>query len=359
LRLQRRAAAAAISVVVALSPIGALTVAAAGIAVDDTYSIDEDTQLHVPDADNGFANILDNDTNDEGMKCVAAFDADGLEGTLDPTSLVNGVFTLTPPPDFDGQTTFTYALGTVSGSDCIAVPDAVATVTLIFTPVNDAPNAVADSFTALRDRTLDVSAPGVLGNDSDVDGDPLTAVKTSSPSHGAVALAADGGFSYTPDAGYTGPDAFAYRATDGTAQSLQRIVSINVVGVPPAPTPTPTPTPTPVPPTATPEPSPSESPEPSDSGLETEAPIPTDGSPSASPSPGPVTGPVSNEGGPPILAIGALVLLAGLLAVAAVYFVRSQRSVEDEAFETEGFETGFGDDLDDLDDLDDQGDAPR
>jgi len=359
LRLQRRGAAAAISCVLALSPIGALAVAAAGTAVGDTYSIEEDTQLHVPDADRGFANPLDNDTNDEGMKCIAAFDTDGLEGTLDTTSLVNGVFTLTPPPDFDGQTTFTYTLGTVSGSDCIAVPDAIATVTLIFTPVNDAPNAVADSFTALKDRTLNVAAPGVLGNDSDVDGDTLTAVKTSSPSHGAATLAADGGFSYTPDAGFVGSDAFAYRATDGTDQSLQRIVTINVVGVPPTRTPPPTPTPTPVPPTATPEPSPSESPEPSDSGLETEAPIATFSSPSASPSSGPVTGPVSNEGGPPILAIGALVLLAGLLAVAAVYFVRSQQAGQEEAFETAGLDDDV-DDFDDSDDLlDDEGDPPR
>ena len=363
MRLLRRGTAAAFAVIVALSPAGVLKVVAAGLAVDDIYAIEEDTPLHVPDTDNAFANPLDNDTNDDGQKCVAAFDTDGLEGTLDTTSLVNGVFTLTPPPDFDGQTSFTYTLGTLSGSgtDCVAIPDAVATVTLVFTPVNDAPSAVADSFTALRDRTLNVVAPGVLGNDVDADGDALMAVKGSSPAHGTVTLGPDGGFSYTPNAGYVGTDAFAYKANDGTTDSLQRIVSINVVGVPPTPSPTPIPTPTPAPPTATPEPSPSESTEATEEALETELPIDTFVSPSPSASPGPASGPVSSDGGPPILAVGALVLLLGLLAVAAVYFVRSQSSGEEAAFETAG--PGGVDDIDHAEEFGDaeefDEDAPR
>jgi hypothetical protein len=64
---------------------------------------------------------------------------------------------------------------------------------------------------------------------------------------------------------------------------------------------------------------------PSEPGLPTPSPEAT-GLPSASPSASPITGPVSGSGGLPIVAIGALALLLGLLAVAGVFFVRSQRA---------------------------------
>ena len=93
---------------------------------------------------------------------------------------------------------------------------------------------------------------------------------------------------------------------------------------------------------------------PSESAVPTEAPSETGIAPSVSPSPSPITGPTANEGGPPILAIGGLVLLIGLLAVAAVYFVRSQRSGDDEAYESvwPAAETSHPEDPDDLDDED-------
>ena len=71
-------------------------------------------------------------------------------------------------------------------------------------------------------------APGVLGNDTDADGDPVTAVMVADVSHGTLALAANGGFTYTPTAGYTGPDSFTYKANDGTADSNTVTVSLTV-----------------------------------------------------------------------------------------------------------------------------------
>src|SRR5206468_3889443 len=147
---------------------------------------------------------------------------------------------------------FTYNLGTVSDSACTSEPGAIATVTITVNPVNDPPSAAADSFSALANHTLNVAAPGVLANDSDVDGDSLSAVKVNSPAHGVLTLAADGGFSYSATSGYTGPDAFSYKASDGLLQSATRIVSLSVSAIPPAATPTPEPTPTPAPPTASP-----------------------------------------------------------------------------------------------------------
>jgi len=62
----------------------------------------------------------------------------------------------------------------------------------------------------------------VLGNDTDADGDPLTAIVVSAPAHGALTLNANGGFSYTPAANYNGPDSFTYRANDGSLTRTSR-----------------------------------------------------------------------------------------------------------------------------------------
>ena len=75
---------------------------------------------------------------------------------------------------------------------------------------------------------LTVPAPGVLGNDSDPDGDPLTAVLVTGPSHGSLTLNANGSFSYTPAANFAGSDSFTYRASDGTVSSSPATVTITV-----------------------------------------------------------------------------------------------------------------------------------
>ena len=60
----------------------------------------------------------------------------------------------------------------------------------------------------------------MLGNDADPDAaTTLTAVLVSGPAHGTLTLNADGSFTYTPDANYSGPDSFIYRANDGTLPS--------------------------------------------------------------------------------------------------------------------------------------------
>jgi hypothetical protein len=339
LNLMRRAMTATLAALLALAPVAAATaLAATSDAVDDAYSTNEDAALTVNASDlNG---LLANDTTDGGTLCVTGFNTTGLQGSLEAAGVTDGSFTYTPPANWNGTTTFTYDVAAESGSVClVGTVEDTATVTITVYPVNDAPTAVADSFSALASHTLNVAAPGVLANDSDIDADALHARRVNSPAHGVLTLADDGGFSYTPASGYTGPDAFSYRAYDGSVESPTRIVSLTVSAIPPNPTPTPQPTPTPAPPTASPEPSPSESPLPSDSGLASPSPFDTGLLASGSPSPSPSTNPTSGQGGGlPLLAIGALVLLIGLLAVAGVFFVRSQRSEGDEAVETGAFE---------------------
>jgi hypothetical protein len=55
---------------------------------------------------------------------------------------------------------------------------------------------------------LNVSAPGVLANDTDIDGDSVTAVLVSGTSNGILILNADGSFDYTPNANFNGTDSF-------------------------------------------------------------------------------------------------------------------------------------------------------
>src|SRR5207249_3180366 len=103
-----------------------------------------------------------------------------------------------------------------------------AVVHITVTAVNDPPVAVDDTYSVNEDTTLTVNAPGVLGNDSDVDGNSLSAVLVSGPSHGTLTLNPDGSVSYNPAPGYNGPDSFSYKANDGAADSDVATVTITV-----------------------------------------------------------------------------------------------------------------------------------
>ncbi|MCB1134398.1 MAG: cadherin-like domain-containing protein, partial [Verrucomicrobiae bacterium] len=99
-------------------------------------------------------------------------------------------------------------------------------------PSNTAPESTDDIYQVTAGMTLSVAAPGVLANDSDFDTDPLTVVLDSAPSHGALVLNPDGGFTYTPAAGYTGGDSFSYHANDGALDSNTVTVAIDVAPLP-------------------------------------------------------------------------------------------------------------------------------
>src|ERR1700722_6195405 len=95
------------------------------------------------------------------------------------------------------------------------------------------PLAVNDSYNATSGTTLTVAAPGVLINDTDGVG-PLTAVSPTSAGHGTATLNTNGGFTYTPNLGFSGVDTFTYKANDGHTSSAAATVTINVAAdVPP------------------------------------------------------------------------------------------------------------------------------
>lgn len=100
---------------------------------------------------------------------------------------------------------------------------------------NIAPVGVSDSYSVNEGATHNVSAPGVLANDTDANGDPLTAVKLSDPAHGSLTLNSNGSFTYIHDGSDTTSDSFTYQADDGTATSATTTVSLTINPVNDAP----------------------------------------------------------------------------------------------------------------------------
>jgi hypothetical protein len=91
-----------------------------------------------------------------------------------------------------------------------------------------APAAASDAYATDEDAPLAVTAPGVLGNDSDPNGNGLTAELVSGPAHGSLTLNPDGSFSYTPHPDFNGSDSFTYRASGGNFDSDPATVTIEV-----------------------------------------------------------------------------------------------------------------------------------
>lgn len=189
------------------------------IATPDTIDVTEDAELDV------VAAVLANDVDADG-------DVMNVTITESPTNGVllfgdDGGVTYTPNENFVGTDQLSYQLDDGTDSSPIVV------ATFNVTPVNDVPVGAGDVYYTDTDQALTVGvANSVLANDRDVEGSVLTATLQQSPSHGNLTLRADGSFSYTPNAGYTGNDQFTYLASDGEAETAPITVTL-LVGNPP------------------------------------------------------------------------------------------------------------------------------
>ncbi len=126
-----------------------------------------------------------------------------------------------------------------------------ATKSVAVTSVNDPPTAVNDNATTDEDTALNVSAPGVLSNDTDPDpGDTKTVVQLNgsatltgtSVAGAAVTINANGSFTYDPGAVFQGlstgdsdTDSFTYTMQDGAAAQSTATVNLTINGVSDAP----------------------------------------------------------------------------------------------------------------------------
>lgn len=190
------------------------------VALPDSYSTDEDITLF-----EAAPGVLGNDVDEDGDPLSALLFSNPVHGEL--VLSLDGSFSYTPDVNYNGSDSFTYR-----ATDGIAIGDVTA-VTLTITAVNDAPLAMTDAYTTTQDTDLTVAAPGVLANDSDIEGDLLSAILSDQPQHGSLVLNIDGSFTYSPDAGYVGSDGFIYLASDGDLSSPVTSVSLMIAELPP------------------------------------------------------------------------------------------------------------------------------
>jgi hypothetical protein len=139
--------------------------------------------------------------------------------------------TYTPNANATGADSFTYKV-----NDGTADSPA-ATASLTITPVNDPPTANAASATTAQDTPVAVALGG-----SDVETCELTFSIVSPPANGSLGTigaapctsgnpnADSASVTYTPNAGYTGPDSFTYTVNDGTIDAPAATASLTVTG---------------------------------------------------------------------------------------------------------------------------------
>jgi hypothetical protein len=143
-----------------------------------------------------------------------------------------------------------YLLGPTARGDMVV---AQSKCQITSTTTNRAPVAGNDAYSVNQGGTLTVPAPGLLGNDSDPDGNPMTATSSppvfvpgpnypqystgdtynfpSDPPHGSATINPDGSFSYTPDPGFFGTDSFTYVVRDPRGATATATVTMTVNAV--------------------------------------------------------------------------------------------------------------------------------
>lgn len=190
-----------------------------------------------------------------GVASTTAFDLGNIENGATHTSTINwngntltysvdgvtvATFTNNIVANFLGGSRFAHfgftgATGGLTANQNIVVTSLTATaedgsLLTLNGAANAAPVGVSDTYTATAGQTLTIAAGGVLANDTDANGDALTAQIVAGPTNGTLTLAANGSFTYTPTTGFTGTDSFQYRPFDGALAGAATTVTLNVVG---------------------------------------------------------------------------------------------------------------------------------
>ena len=131
----------------------------------------------------------------------------------------DGTITYTPRANFNGTDTITYTISDGAGGF------STVTITVSVAAVNDLPVAIPDTATTTEETPVVVN---VLGNDRDVEGDPLTVTAASAP-NGTVTINADGTLRYVPNANFFGTDTITYTISDGRGGFATSIVTMTVI----------------------------------------------------------------------------------------------------------------------------------
>lgn len=128
----------------------------------------------------------------------------------------------TPAANYNGNDSFTFKV-----NDGAADSSSTATVTIAVASVNDAPVAVADSATTVKNVPVNLS---VRANDKDVDGDALSVIAvTQGTKGGKVTINGGGtGVNFNPRLNYTGIDTFTYKVSDGHGGTSTATVTVTI-----------------------------------------------------------------------------------------------------------------------------------
>ncbi len=140
-----------------------------------------------------------------------------------------GELTATRSFNFEAQASYTLEIRVSDGTHWSANQ----LVTIQVLNVNEAPVAIGESYSIRTDQIVNVSAPGLLSNDFDIDGDTLFPIIMSGPANGTIVVGSNGQLIYQPRAAFFGTDSFQYVVSDGSLNSNVVTVSIDVIAVNP------------------------------------------------------------------------------------------------------------------------------
>ena len=165
--------------------------------------------------------VLANDSDGNGDPLTITAVSTPARGTA---TIAAGQITYQAPTGFAGPMTFTYTVSDGHGG----TDTAQVTVT-----VANAPPVAADE--TLHTGYATPVRVDVAADSTDPNGDPLLVTGTTTPAHGTVARNSDGTLTYTPAAGWSGPDTFDYTISDGQGGTDTGTVDVLVAnGVPTA-----------------------------------------------------------------------------------------------------------------------------
>jgi len=185
-------------------------------AVNDIASTNEDTPVS--------GNVSTNDT--PSGDCANTWTLVGANGGAahgTVTMNANGTYTYTPFANYNGNDQFTYHVCDCDG-DCSS-----ATVSVTVIPIDDMPTAVNDVNTTAQNTPVNGNS---ASNDtpSGDGGNVWSLVGTNGgAAHGTVTMNANGTYTYTPAAGYSGSDVFTYKLCDTDGDCSTATVTITIV----------------------------------------------------------------------------------------------------------------------------------
>jgi VCBS repeat-containing protein len=215
----------------------------APVAVNDRFVLDEDATLFGTRLD-----LLGNDVDVDSPTLSMRLLQGPAHGTL--TIEVDGSWSYRPDADYHGNDAFTYV-----ASDGL-LDSQVATVQLQINAVNDAPAMTAGVLNLAIGPQAQWTLGDLTAQAADVESDTLSIRVVQGPRHGQLSLDQAGVLRYQADAGFSGPDDWAYVVSDGQNDSAQKLVALSVSQPGPQPEPEepvpPTPSPLPVLPAASP-----------------------------------------------------------------------------------------------------------